>query len=262
MRLNRFLAAAGLGSRRSCEELIASGAVMLNGRRVDKLATVVADGDDVRVHGRILRVARPLHVLFHKPRGFVVTKSDERGRRTIYDLLPPEFSTLFHVGRLDKDSEGLLLLTNDGDLAQKLTHPSHGIEKEYEVVLDKAFDPIHSAKLLKGIFLEGGRGRFERISQLGPDRVRVVLRQGIKRQIRLMFYNMGYEVERLKRIRIGPVDDRGLPPGRFRMISPRELQVLQATGSAPSKIRKPIRHKRPPGRKIPTRERAGAKSSA
>ena len=97
MRLNRFLAAAGLGSRRSCEDLIASGAVAINGSRVEKLATVVAEGDDVRVHGRIIRVARPVYVLFHKPRGFVVTKSDERGRSTIYDLLPPEFTALFHV---------------------------------------------------------------------------------------------------------------------------------------------------------------------
>ncbi|MCX6969648.1 MAG: pseudouridine synthase [Verrucomicrobia bacterium] len=241
MRLNRFLAAAGLGSRRSCENLIASGAVAINGSRVEKLATVVADGDDVRVHGRIIRVAKPMYVLFHKPRGFVVTKSDERGRRTIYDLLPPEFTTLFHVGRLDRDSEGLLLLTNDGDLAQKLTHPSHGIEKEYEVTLDKSFDSAHSAKMIRGIFIEGGRGRFERIRILGPGRVSVVLRQGIKRQIRLMFYDMGYEVERLKRTRIGKIDDAGIPPGHFRFLTPRELQSLQAEKNPEPDARKPRR---------------------
>ncbi|MFA7234867.1 MAG: pseudouridine synthase [Terrimicrobiaceae bacterium] len=233
MRLNRFLAASGLGSRRSCEDLIAAGAVVINGSRVGKLATSVADGDDVRVHGRIIRVARPVYVLFHKPRGFVVTRSDERGRRTIYDLLPPEFSTLFHVGRLDKDSEGLLLLTNDGDLSQRLTHPSHEIEKEYEVTLDKSFDPAHSAKMLRGLFIEGGRARFERIHILGPGRVRVVLRQGIKRQIRLMFYDLGYEVERLKRTRIGTVHDEGIPAGSFRHLTPRELQSLRGTRPAP-----------------------------
>ena len=237
MRLNRFLAAAGLGSRRSCEELIATGAVVINGSRVDKLATVVGDGDDVRVHGRIIRVARPVYVLFHKPRGFVVTRSDERGRRTIYDLLPPEFTTLFHVGRLDKESEGLLLLTNDGDLAQKLTHPSHGIEKEYEVTLDKSFDPAHSAKMIRGIFIEGGRARFERLQILGPGRVRVVLRQGLKRQIRLMFYDLGYEVERLKRTRIGAIHDEGMPPGAFRHLAPRELISLQS--NAVAKAQKP-----------------------
>lgn len=245
MRLNRFLAAAGLGSRRSCEALIASGAVVVNGRRVEKLATVVTDADDIRVHGRPIRPARTVYVLFHKPRGFVVTKSDERGRRTIYDLLPPELGSLFHVGRLDRDSEGLLLLTNDGALAQKLTHPSHEIEKEYEVTLDKPFDPAHSAKLLKGVYLEGGRGRFERIGILGRNRVRVVLRQGLKRQIRLMFYHMGYEVERLLRIRIGPLDDRGLPPGGFRHITPRELQSLRTPKPLRADTRKPFKFRKP-----------------
>ena len=241
MRLNRFLAAAGLGSRRSCEDLIASGAVAINGSRVEKLATVVAEGDDVRVHGRIVRVARPVYVLFHKPRGFVVTKSDERGRRTIYDLLPPEFTALFHVGRLDKESEGLLLLTNDGDFAQNLTHPSHGIEKEYEVALDKSFNPAHSAKMIRGIFIEGGRARFERIHILGQGRVKVVLRQGIKRQIRLMFYDMGYEVERLKRTRIGSIHDEKMPAGSFRHLTPREVKSLQETQPAPASPRKPTR---------------------
>ena len=233
MRLNRFLAAAGLGSRRSCEDLIASGSVVINGSRVEKLATVVGGDDDVRVHGRIIRASRPVYVLFHKPRGFVVTKSDERGRRTVFDLLPPEFSTLFHVGRLDKESEGLLLLTNDGDLAQKLTHPSHEIEKEYEVTLDKSFDPAHSAKMIRGIFIEGGRGRFERVQILGPGRVRVVLRQGIKRQIRLMFYNLGYEVERLKRTRIGAIRDEKMPAGSFRHLTPREVLSLREKEKKP-----------------------------
>ena len=256
MRLNRFLAAAGLGSRRSCEDIIATGAVMINGSRVEKLATVVADGDDVRVHGRIIRVAKPSYVLFHKPRGFVVTRSDERGRRTIYDLLPPEFSTLFHVGRLDKDSEGLLLLTNDGDFAQKLTHPSHGIEKEYEVDLDKSFDPAHSAKMIRGIFIEGGRARFERIRMLGPGRVRVVLRQGIKRQIRLMFYDMGYEVERLQRTRIGKISDEKMPPGSYRHLTPPEVKALQGpqsaspSQSAPRPRKPPLQTRRPKPRKL------------
>lgn len=256
MRLNRFLAAAGLGSRRSCEALIASGAVMLNGRYVDKLATTVAEGDDVRVHGRVIKVARPVYLLLHKPRGFVVTRSDERGRRTIYDLLPPEFAPLFHVGRLDKDSEGLLLLTNDGDLGQKLTHPSHEIEKEYEVTLDKTFDPAHTAKMLHGIFIEGGRARFERLRILGPGRVKVVLRQGLKRQIRLMFYDLGYEVERLKRVRIGTIRDEGIPPGHFRHLTPREVQSLQGTkpGTSPKPRRPTASRPRKPAPK-PTRAR-------
>jgi len=250
MRLNRFLAAAGLGSRRSCDGLITSGAVVVNGRRIDNLATQVAPEDDVRVHGRQIRMARPVYLLFNKPRGYVVTRSDERGRKTIYDLLPQEFSSLFHVGRLDKESEGLLLMTNDGDIAQRLTHPSHEMEKEYEVALDKAYDAAHSAKLIKGFFIEGGRARFEKIFIMGADRLKVTLRQGLKRQIRVMFYEMGYEVKRLKRIRIGSITDARIPSGSCRHLTPREIASLasiqQSPGPAPhSRRRKPTPGSRP-----------------
>jgi len=232
MRLNRFLASAGLGSRRSCEALVSSGAVSINGRRIQNLATQVADGDEVRVNGRPVRTAAKTTVLFNKPRHLTTTKSDERGRRTIYDILPAEFSTLFHVGRLDRESEGLLLLTNDGDLAQRLTHPSHRIEKEYEVELDKPFDPAHAAKLLRGFHIEGGKARFESLRQTGPSRIRVVLKQGIKRQIRLMLYDRGYEVERLRRTRIGRINDHKLPPGAWRQLTKKELDQLREKPAA------------------------------
>jgi 23S rRNA pseudouridine2605 synthase len=226
MRLNRFLAAAGLGSRRSCEELISSGFVVINGHRIDNLATIVALGDDVRVKGRPVHAAPLVTLLLNKPRGFVVTRSDEQGRRTVYDLLEEGHSNLFHVGRLDKESEGILLMTNDGALAQKLLHPSHGVEKEYEVELDKAFDPELTAKLLRGVHIEGGRGRFESVRIVGPKLIRVVLKQGIKRQIRLMLYRLGYEVERLRRIRMGSLTDFKLPPGAWRPLSAKELDLL------------------------------------
>ena len=226
MRLNRFLAAAGLGSRRSCEELISSGAVVINGHRIQNLATVVVPGDDVRVKGRPVQAAPLLTLLLNKPRGFVVTRSDEQGRRTVYDLLDEGHSNLFHVGRLDKESEGILLMTNDGALAQKLLHPSHGVEKEYEVELDKSFDPELTAKLLRGVHIEGGRGRFESVRILGPKLLRVVLKQGIKRQIRLMLYRLGYEVERLRRIRMGSLTDFKLPPGAWRPLTAKELDLL------------------------------------
>ena len=241
MRLNRFLAAAGLGSRRSCDALIASGAVVINGHKIDQLATQVEDGDDVRVKGRPVRAALPVHILLNKPKGFVVTRSDEHGRRTVYDLLPPEFSTLCHVGRLDKESEGLLLLTNDGALAQKLTHPSHEIEKEYEVNLDKDFKPEDIPTLLKGIYIEGGCGRFERVHIVSTKRLQVILRQGIKRQIRLMFYSLGYEVERLVRTRIGKLRDDRMPLGACRRLTKLEIGSLTGTSkkSAKPASRKP-----------------------
>jgi 23S rRNA pseudouridine2605 synthase len=127
---------------------------------------------------------------------------------------------------LDKESEGILLMTNDGALAQKLLHPSHGVEKEYEVELDKAFDPELTAKLLRGVHIEGGRGRFESVRIVGPKLLRVVLKQGIKRQIRLMLYRLGYEVERLRRIRMGQLSDFKLPPGAWRPLSAKELDLL------------------------------------
>jgi 23S rRNA pseudouridine2605 synthase len=232
MRLNRFLAAAGLGSRRSCEALITSGAVAINGHFITQLATQVAEGDDVRVHGRQVHTATPVTLLLNKPRGFVVTRSDERGRRTVYELLPPEYSTLSHVGRLDKESEGLLLMTNDGNLAQQLTHPSHTIEKEYEVLLDKAFAHEHVAKLTRGFHIEGGRGQFERLCVLAPKKILVTLRQGIKRQIRLMLYHMGYEVERLTRTRIGGLTDHRLPVGACRRLNDKEVAQLSLKPTA------------------------------
>jgi len=227
MRLNRYLAAAGFGSRRACEQFIAAGKVSINGHFIRDLATNVVEGDDVRVSGRKALPARHAYLAVHKPPGFVCTRSDEKGRRTIFNLVPEHFGRLFHVGRLDKESEGLLLLTNDGDLAQKLTHPSHEIDKEYEVVLDKPFDATVTPKFLKGFMIEGGRARMESVHQISPYVVKVILRQGLKRQIRLMFYRLGWEVKRLKRVRIGPVELRGLKPAYWRQLTAGEVAKLQ-----------------------------------
>ncbi len=226
MRLNRFLASAGLGSRRSCESLITEGQVSINGRVCLTLATEVAPEDHVKVGNKLIRVERPTYAIINKPRGYVTTMDDEFGRRTIDDLLPRNWPRLFHVGRLDMDSEGLLLLTNDGDLAQKLTHPKHHIEKEYDVLLDKPYDSEVTAKLKKGIVLEQGRGKIERIQIVKPKHVRVVLTQGLKRQIRLMFAAVGFEVVRLCRTRIGPLRLGALPSGSYRLLTDRELRLI------------------------------------
>ncbi len=239
MRINRYLASAGLGSRRACEALVAAGRVTINGEPCTTLAARVADGDRVRVDGRVVQSEAPLYLLLHKPKGFLCTADDEGGRRTIFDLLPPDLPRVFHVGRLDKESEGLLLLTNDGELALKLTHPSHRIEKEYEVMLDRNFDPVHKAKLLKGFRIEGGRARMESIRVLGPRKLRVVLSQGIKRQIRLMFYDCGYEVDRLVRIRIGSLWIERMRAGEHRPLSGPEVEALRRSSVATqSRIKK------------------------
>ena len=228
MRLNRFLATAGLGSRRSVEELIRAGRVKINGRVTTELATKVGPEDSVKVGSRVLKAQPALTALLYKPRGVVCTAEDERGRETIFDTLPKTWPRVFHVGRLDRDSEGLLLVTNDGELALALTHPRYKIEKEYEVRLDRPFDPAHRDKLLRGFSIPGGRGKVERVEIVSPQLLRLVLLQGIKRQIRLMLYELGYEVENLCRIRIGNLRIGRMRPGEWRLLTVREFKGLQA----------------------------------
>jgi 23S rRNA pseudouridine2605 synthase len=226
VRLNRFLAAAGVGSRRHCDELIAAGRVTINGRVCTDFSAQPAEGDHVKVGGRLVRSERKLYVILHKPAGFVSTHADANARDTIFDLLPPKFPRLFNIGRLDAQTEGLLILTNDGDLAQRLTHPRYKVEKEYEVTLDHPWEPGLAPKLLAGMMLDGQRARIERVYTLKPNRLRVVLRQGINRQIRRMLYELGYEVTRLVRIRIGRLRLGDLPRSHWRPLSVAELSSL------------------------------------
>lgn len=226
MRLNRYLALCGLGSRRACEEIILGGSVRINGRPVRDLSTVVQLGDTVVAKGREVRPAAARYIILNKPPGFLSSRASQGGKPTIYDLLPREAGTLAHVGRLDAESEGLLLLSNDGALAQALTHPSRHVEKEYEVVLDRAFDAKFIPKLLKGIYLEEGRAKAARVQIEAPNKLRVVLTQGINRQIRRMFAAIGYKVKRLTRTRLGPLRLGRLPRGAWRELSEREVADL------------------------------------
>src|SRR5205085_755599 len=161
MRLNRFLAAAGLGSRRHCDGLIATGRVTINGKVCTDFSTQPGERDHAKVDNKLVHSQRRLDIMLHKPAGFVSTRSDPNARDSIFDLLPPHLPRLFNVGRLDAQTEGLLLLTNDGNLAQRLTHPRYKVEKEYEITLDRAWDSALVPKLLHGIMLDGQRARLE-----------------------------------------------------------------------------------------------------
>jgi len=229
MRLNRFLAAAGVGSRRQCDELIAAGRVTINGHVCTNFSAQPGERDHVKVDRKLVHRERAMTIALHKPVGFVSTRSDPNARDTIFDLLPPKFPRVFNIGRLDAQSQGLLLLTNDGDLAQQLTHPRFKIEKEYEVTLDRQWDNAVGQKLLRGIFLDGQRAQIARLHPIGPTRLRVVLRQGINQQIRRMFYAVGYEVKRLVRVRIGHLRLGDLPLGHWRPLSKSELNALTRT---------------------------------
>ena len=240
MRLSRFLSAAGIGSRRHCDELIAVGRISINGEICTNFSVQPSARDYVKVDGKLVRAAPALTIMLHKPAGFVSTRKDPHAHDTIFDLLPQKFSRLFNVGRLDAQTEGLLLLTNDGELAQRLTHPRYQTEKEYEVTLDHAWDPALTAKLLRGIFLDGKRAKIARLHSISPPRLRVVLLQGLNRQIRRMFEAVGYRVKHLVRVRVGNLRIGDLPRGHWRMLTARELDSI----TQPMTASKPLPHRR------------------
>ncbi len=225
-RLNKYLASCGVGSRRACDDLIQSGRVEVNGSPCVNMGTRINPGDHVRVDGKRVSPNELTVMAFHKPRGFVCTREDELGRETIYDLLPASLHSLHHVGRLDRDSEGLLILTNDGDLSQRLMHPSKSVEKEYLVTANQAFENAHLDQFLEGIYTEGGKLKAKAIERLSSRRIRIVLDHGAKRQIRVMFEAMGYQVTKLLRVRIGSLWLGDLEPGRFAVLNELETGML------------------------------------
>ena len=237
MRLNRYLAACGLGSRRSCEQIVAEGRVFINGEEVRALATQVGDADEVTVDGRKMKAHVDTTVILNKPPGFLCTRHDELEdprrepgiREIVYKLLPAHLQSLHYVGRLDKDSEGLLILTNSGELTEKLTHPRFGVEKEYLIAVDRVFRGEEDRdQLLKGMMIEGGFAKAVAVEQIEPRVVALTLTQGIKRQIRLMFEAIGYRVQRLQRVRIGAFTAPELRSGRWRILSAAETAQLLA----------------------------------
>ena len=232
-RLQKYLARSGVASRRASERIIADGRVRVNGKIARELGVSVDPAHDrVEVDGRLVRPPRTLtHIVLNKPIGVVSTASDPRGRRTVLDLVDLP-TRLYPVGRLDYDSEGLIVLTDDGDLALELTHPRHSVEKEYRALVRGPIEDGVLAHLSVGVELDGRRtapARFERLNAT-PDGVwvRVVLREGRNRQIRRMFEQVGLEVVRLVRVRVGTLQLGDLAPGAWRVLSAAELESLRA----------------------------------
>lgn len=224
-RINKFLASCGVGSRRGCEHIVREGRVTLNGRTITDLATRVNEGDHVKFDGKLLQAPREITVVLHKPAGYVSTRDDPQRRRTVYELLPAKFRALHHVGRLDYQSSGLLLFTNSGDFTERLTHPRHHVEKEYRVVLDRAFDIALVPEFLEGIPITEGVARAVAIHCDTRKQLRVVLAQGYNRQIRRMFSRHGYKVRSLERIRIGTYTAPDLGPCEHRVLDGKEIKA-------------------------------------
>lgn len=226
-RVQKVLARAGLGSRRHCDELVAEGRVTVNGVVAEPGTRVDPDRDRVAVDGTVIGV-RPglVHYLLNKPAGVVTTALDPQGRPTVVELVPAE-PRVFPVGRLDADSEGLLLLTNDGELAQRVAHPSHGVEKEYLVEVEGTPSRGAVRQLREGVLLEDGLTAPAKVSRVGEQALRIAIHEGRKRQVRRMCAAVGHPVVRLVRVRIGPLTDRRLKPGQWRSLSQTELRALE-----------------------------------
>lgn len=232
-RLQKVLAATGYGSRRIAEDLIAAGRVTVNGEVAILGRRVDADNDVVEVDGAPIGVRPDLvYYLLNKPVGVITTSRDTHDRRTVIDLVPSD-PRVFSVGRLDVDTEGLLLLTNDGDLANRIAHPSHGIEKEYLAeVAGGAVSAGSIRSLRNGVLLDDGMTAPAKISQPEPGVLRLTIHEGRNRQVRRMCEAVGHPVTRLVRTRVGPITDRSLQPGSWRELTTDEWRELTEAVSA------------------------------
>ena len=230
-RLNKYIASSGLCSRRKADELIEQGVVFVNGKKVTELGYLVDEKDKVFVNQKLVRPVKHVYYKFYKPAGYITTCDDEKGRKTIYDLLPENLYNLKPVGRLDKDSTGLLILTNDGDLINELTHPSVKVPKIYIVSVDAKMHPHEFEQMAKGIEIEPGKIAYADVTLLETDNkhtlMQIVLYQGMNRQIRKMIEYFGYEVKSLKRIQHATIQLEGLRRGEFKPIKPQQIKELR-----------------------------------
>lgn len=230
MRINKFLAESGVCSRRGADALILDGVVKINGKICDLGANVTSD-DTVTVKGKVVNVVKKYeYYIMNKPKGYVCTVKDDKGRKTVMDLLPPKTERLFPVGRLDYDSEGLLLFTNDGDLTFKLTHPKNEVPKTYLVKTEKPVSEEELNKLRSGVYIDGVKTNKCKIRVIETSKeftkLHITITEGKNRQVRKMFESINNNVDFLKRIKIGELALTGLNRGEVRKLNPREVDYL------------------------------------
>ena len=234
MRLQKYLARAGVASRRASEELIREGRVRVDGQVVSVLGTKIDPGASrVEVDDRLVQIEPPRWIMLHKPPGYLCTRSDPEGRPTVYDLMDAEFASLFHVGRLDYMSEGMLLLTNEGDVAEQLLHPRNRVRRRYEVTVAGPVSKSLASRVREGVELDDGLARVEdfRVRPGGrPDQMllELSLREGRNREVRRLMEAVGLTIHSLKRVEFGPFRLENLPPGSWRSLEPGEIDRLRA----------------------------------
>lgn len=234
MRINKYLASAGLGSRRKCEEFVLQKRVKVNGKVIDNLAFDIAENDKVMIDDKLVSVPRSFtYLMMHKPKGYLTTVSDDRERKTVMELLPEEFKHLMPVGRLDYNSEGLLLFTNDGEMAQKLLRPKNEIVKTYLVKVEGEVSSFDVSEIEKGVTLIDGT-KFKKckvnIKEIKERKTKLEIQitEGKNREIRKIFDKFGYNVIFLKRISIGEIKLGGLTRGTCRLLRPAEIRYLKS----------------------------------
>jgi 23S rRNA pseudouridine2605 synthase len=231
VRLQKFLADAGVASRRAAEKIILDGKVRVNGQQVRLLGTRVdPDRDEIILDGKIIRARRKLYLALHKPPGCVCSHQDELGRPTIYDLLPKEWQIVHSVGRLDFNTEGLIFLTNDGQFALHLTHPRYGVRKKYIATVEGRVEPAMLAQFMRGIFHGGEKLKAEKARLMGGSRAKSVveleLTEGKNREVRRLFESQNLVVQRLQRVQIGKIKLGELKLGRWRTLTETEIRTL------------------------------------
>lgn len=231
IRLNQYLAHAGVASRREADELIKTGIVEVNGKIITELGHRVLSGDRVKFDGRFLHPEKKVYVLLNKPKGFLTTTRDEKNRKTVMDLIANASPyRLYPVGRLDRQTTGVLLLTNDGDLAKKMTHPAHQIKKIYHVILDRKFQGGDFEKIREGVRLPEGKTKIDAISYVQgatKNEIGLELHIGWNRVVRRIFEALGYEVTKLDRVSFGGLTKKALKRGQWRILTEKEVNFLK-----------------------------------